>query len=107
MPYSPKESQPSTLQEDFLILIQKVKAEWLGNLPTECNGSSLSTFHSGIEALAGLIEATVSPGALSAQMMDALDWGDQSLDLPTEAAKLMKRVILDVIAEFGEDRQSS
>ena len=107
MQYSPKESRPSTLTEDFRTLIQRMRAEWLGNLPTEPSGDSLSTLGSGLTHLATLIDTTVSPTAISSTVLDSLEWGDGSVDLPEQVGRMVKQVILDVIEEFGQDRSHS
>lgn len=107
MPYSPTPSQPDTLTEEFRTLIQKQKMEWLGNLPPEVSGDSLATWHSGLNFLVHLIEATVSPAGIAEMALNELDWDGGSVDIPTETARLMRRVIRDVIVELGEDRQNS
>ena len=103
MPYSPSSSQPSTLTEEFRTLIQSQKTEWLGNLPPEVSGDSLATWRSGLSFLANLIEATVSPSGIAEMALNELDWDGGSVDIPTETARLMRRVIKDVIVELGKD----
>lgn len=104
MQYSPQASQPSTLTAEFITLIQRSKEEMLGSLPPIESGSFLSTFRIGLESLASLISATVSATAISDKVLAELDWSDGTVDIPAQVAAVTKKVILDVIEEFGKDQ---
>jgi hypothetical protein len=104
--YSPKESQPSTLTEEFRTLIQRAKEDWLGSSPLVESGYSRSTLHSGINYLATLIENTIDPAKIAEQMLNSLEMGDGTVDLPTAIAETTKRVVIDVIREYGKDQSN-
>lgn len=106
MTYSPPGFQTNTLSPEFRTMIQKTKEEWLGNLPTEEVGDCLPTLHSGTQLLRSLIDQSVDVPTIQGQVLSSLEMGDGNVDLIEAVAKMTKKVILDVIAEFGQDREN-
>lgn len=105
MQLTPKESPQSLLSEEFRTLIQTKKAEWYGSLPPDRVGDSTYILASGTNFLMSLVQSLVDPQAITATVLDSLDWGDGSVDLTEQISATMKRVIVDVIEEFGKDCQ--